>query len=281
MNKLFLALLFVAGSFTGAVAQSLLKVRLSDNTPITVSVDGRYFNKRGTSITVGDLPYGNHTITIYSIARHRRGRAYQDIVYTGRVRTYQGMTTFFTYNPYSSRVNVYEQETVSDPYAPNANRSYDDNNRFNDRQYENENKSYNDIPGTKPDMTPDAATPQNQPLEPATDAPAASPPASPITPEQPVTLTDSKANKLKTKINAKATDTEKLKELKDVLKNERITTYQVSFIMDWLSFESSKVEFAKWAYDITVDKELYSDLAQKFTFKNTEEEFNTFLKGRQ
>jgi hypothetical protein len=276
MNKLFLALLFVAASFSDSLAQSLLNVSLSDNSPITVAVDGRYFNKRGTSITVGDLPYGNHTLRIYGISRLRRGRAYQEVIYSGRVRTYQGMTTFVTYNPYTGRVRIYEQETMANNGDGN---SY---NRYGSQPSDDANTNSNDnyIPeNLQGRAMPDESSIENKPAEPVNDITAS--PASPASPAPTGTLSDEKADKLKTKINAKATDTEKLKELKAALKNETVTTYQVSFMMDWFSFESTKVDFAKWAYDITVDKEDYGNLVQKFSFKNSEEELDAFIKSKQ
>jgi hypothetical protein len=94
------------------------------------------------------------------------------------------------------------------------------------------------------------------------------------------TMTEPKTNKLKTRVTAKSTDTERLKTIKEALKGEKVSTYQVSVMMDWFSFENSKLDFAKWAYDITMDKDHYSDLVAKFTYKDSEEDLRKFLQSK-
>ena len=51
--------------------------------------------------------------------------------------------------------------------------------------------------------------------------------------------------------------------------------------VDWLSFESSKEEFAEWAYPITVDKDAYSSLESRFNYKNYQDDLDKFLKTKQ
>jgi Domain of unknown function (DUF4476) len=69
--------------------------------------------------------------------------------------------------------------------------------------------------------------------------------------------------------------------LKDELKNDKITTYQVSNIMDWFSFETSKVDFAKWAYNITLDKKYYRDLENKFSYKSYQDDLDKFINDQR
>ena len=275
MKQLFVVLFAIVSFSANANGQSMLKVRLTDNSPITVSVDGRYFNKRGTSITVGDLPYGIHTLRIFGNSYSRWGHGYQEVIYRGRVRTFNGSITYVVYDPYNGdlRINEENLRSSSDERRNNDggyNRGYDDNeNRNNAVQNDprdNNNRDINNKPAEN--VTNDAAPP------------AALPGASPVKTEEP-TLTESRINKLKTKVAAKGTDTEKMKLLEESLKGDKISTFQVSVIMDWFSFESSKVEFAKWAYNMTTDKEFYPDLAGKFSFKDSQDELDKFLKSRK
>ena len=239
-------------------AQSMLKVRLSDSGPITVSVDGRYFNKRGTSVTVGDLPYGNHTLKIFGMSRrYYRGRQVLDQLYTGRVRTYQGMITHFEFDPSSGTVRTEDQ----DIHREESNRITERSDTYRDQTTDRSDNSAANSP---------VATEEEQPRS---SSPAASPVSGGLG-----TFTDAKMTKLKSKTNTKNNDTEKMNILKDGLKNERLTTYQVSEIMDWLAFENTKVAFAKWAYDKTSDNEYFSDLTQKLSNKSYQDELMEFIK---
>jgi hypothetical protein len=93
-------------------------------------------------------------------------------------------------------------------------------------------------------------------------------------------FTDAASEKLKVKVDAKTTDTEKLKLMKEALRRETVTTFQVGTMLDWFLFESTRLEFAKWAYSITTDKDFYNDLASKFSYESSKEELAEFLKSR-
>src|ERR1700739_549424 len=93
-----------------AESQTMLKVHLSDNSPITVSVDGRYYNRRGTSITVGDLPPGTHFLRIFALRLDRWGRGHEEAIFQGRVKTHEGMATLFSYDYENDVTNMEERD---------------------------------------------------------------------------------------------------------------------------------------------------------------------------
>lgn len=278
----FFAFILTAISFSApAFAQSMLKVKLADNSQFSISVDGRFFNRRGTSITVGDLPAGVHSIRIYSMTSYR-DRGYQEL-YRGRVRTEEGMITNFTYDPYGGNANMQQMAMNQNPNYPNNGYGSRGNGVANNYP---ENSQRNEAPPAQEPSQQDY-TPKTEPEAPVNTAPDVPvvtrdenrPVASPVIVDE-GSMTEAKTNKLKTKVSSKKTDTEKLKELKESLQNEKITTYQVSVMMDWFSFESSKLEFAKWAYDITLDKENFEGLGAKFTYKDSEEDLKKFLQSK-
>jgi Domain of unknown function (DUF4476) len=247
-----LVLLFAGASFIGADAQSMLKVRLSDGSPINVAVDYRYFNKKGTSITVGDLPPGRHFVQIYFASENRRGRRYEEVIYEGKVKTHVGGIILLTYDPETRQVQMDEQDM--DAYmngqpqqGQEAQQPAQNDMPANDGGNGNYGSNENTAPGASPAPTG--------------------------------TLEDARIDNLKTRVAAKSTDTEKMKELKDALGNDTYTTYQVGSMMDWFSFESTKVDFAKWAYAKTVDKDYFTDLESKLTYKNYREELDAFIKS--
>jgi hypothetical protein len=226
-------------------AQCMIKVRLTDNSPLNVAVDGRYFNKRGTSVTVGDLPPGKHFVQIYNMLPDARGRMREEIVYEGKIRTTSGIITTLEYDTYNRRASIQNQDIdayMNARQAPEGNSGLSNPND----QYSGNNNSSG-----------------------ATQAPIAE-----------GSLTEVRIDQLKTVVDSKKTDTEKMAILKGELKNEQLTTAQVGMMMDWLGFDNSKLEFAEWAWAITNDQGAYSSLGAKFTFKNYEDDFNNFLKAK-
>jgi Domain of unknown function (DUF4476) len=260
MKKILIVIILIGAAGATALAQTMLKVRMADNTPINVSVDGRYFNKTGTSVTVGDLPFGRHYFKIYAKTQTRSGRTYDEVVYQGKIKTYYGRITSIVYDPYTGGLDIQEQDIdnfVNEHQAPNAgNGQYVENGSTsnNEKSYYPGNNGY---------------------------TPAETPAASPAPLDAVSSLTDEKINKLKTKVSAKKTDTDKMNLIKAGLKEETLTTAQVGMLMDWLNFESSKVEFAEWAYNFTVDQQSYADLLAKLNFQNYRDELDKFLKAQK
>ena len=249
----FIVLLLVGGG-SAAMAQSMLKVRLADNSLINISVDGRYFNKKGTSVTMGDIPPGRHRLVIYQVMQARYGRGHEEVVYSGKIVTHEGNITLFTYDPNSQQFDMQEQDmnsyTQNNPPTNNGN----GNNNMppqgnNNNNYGNNNFGYDS---------------RNQPA--------------PRHQMEATTLTDVKIDQLKTRTMDKKTDTERLKLMKDALGSEKMTTDQVGTMMDWYNFEDSKVEFAKWAFNNTVDKENFTSLENKLTYKDYVDELDKFIK---
>ncbi len=271
MKKLLVVILSFFVSMNCVLAQTLLRVRLADDSRFNISVNGRHFNKQGTSITVGDLPPGKHFLKIYSVAYDRWGSAYDRVIYQGSVVTNYRMITQFVYDPYTRRVNIKDIPSgenggpVPDYQNPDNNqyRAYYDNGsgkKYSQKEQDNSDNS-------APPVANDAGNS-------ASGVPAASPvPAG--------TFADTELEKLKARTDAKNTDTDKLKLVKEALKKETVTTFQVSAIMDWFLFESTKLEFAKWAYNITTDQDFYGDLSSKFDYKSSKEELEQFIKSRR
>ena len=250
-------------------SQSMLRVSLSDRTPITVSVDGRYFNKRGESVTVGDLPQGRHYLKVFTIEQNRRGRGKEVLIHEGNVKTYRGQLTVFTIDAFNGQTSITEEEMG---YAQNAQPgNYGNGRNDNPDRQNNGNRdgySYNqNTPPPPPDVN-------NNP--PAVAAPA--PPPAPDESADKPAVKESKLDKLKKKIADKNTDTEKLEAIKESLKKEYLSTAQVCTVMEWFSFESAKVEFAKWAYPKTNDKANFGQVKNKLTYKSYIDDIDNFVR---
>ena len=77
MKKLIYTLVILLGTALSAIAgydgRSVLEIRLSDRSPLVVSINGRQYNKHGRTVTVGNLPRGRHNIRIYEFLEYKRG----------------------------------------------------------------------------------------------------------------------------------------------------------------------------------------------------------------
>jgi len=237
-------------------AQSRLKIRLADIGRFNVSVNGRYFDRRGTSVTVGDLPPGRHKVKIYRMTYDRWGRSFNNLVYTGWVNTDYKMVTYLTYDPYIRAARIRE--------VPFGDAARGDGPGESDSRY---NEGY---PESEQDVKANLATADKPAEKPQTDAAASPVPTG--------SLTDDKVQAIKSKVTNKKTDTEKFNLIRSELAGATFSTIQVCVLMDCFLFESTKVDFAKWAYKNTADKEFFSDVIAKLSLKESKEEMNRFLK---
>jgi hypothetical protein len=267
--KRFSAIVTALCVSVAAEAQSMLRVHLADNSRINVAVNGRYFNRRGTTVTVGDLPAGRHNVKVYGITYDRWGRQYDRLMYQGNISTGFGMITNLLYDPYTRRVSIRTNPIEDSRYM----QRFGSNNQF--RSSVPDNASGYEYPGEENAVpTPMSSTSQAASHGSANNNPVASPVSL-------GSISEEKMEKLKTSVDAKSNDTEKLKIIKDALKKETLSTFQLSNMMDWLLFESTKMELARWAYPIVADNENYRELLSKFSYSSSKEEMQDFLKNKK
>lgn len=249
MKKLLTVFVFLFIFTASALAQPsdrpLLRVQLSDNSPIALAVDGRYYKKHGTALVIGDLPQGRHHIKVYSYYVSKRGTAHADLLYESNIRTRRGTFTNCIVDAKTGYATISIRELTDKDFreAP-AQRSndYSADNVYGDNSNANA-VSNNDYKGAVPDNALNAGD----------------------------------MDALKTKVNAKITDGDKLKLLEESLKSRSYYTDQVGIIMTWVNFESTRLDFAKWAYNHVIDKKNYLSLEKQFTFKSSKEEFESFV----
>jgi hypothetical protein len=71
----------------------------------------------------------------------------------------------------------------------------------------------------------------------------------------------------------------KLSTAKTILASNYVTTNQVMEICKLFSFDDTKLEFAKYAYDKTVDRNNYFKVGNVFSFSSSKEALNNFISG--
>jgi hypothetical protein len=94
-------------------------------------------------------------------------------------------------------------------------------------------------------------------------------------------MSESEFKSAKQSISSKSFEDTKLTVAKQVMKSKCLNTSQVKEIMGVFSFEESKLDFAKAAYDYVYDKSNYYELSDAFTFETSIEELNKYVESKK
>jgi hypothetical protein len=281
MKKILLfALMFLSASSV-VLAQSrnrsLLKLRLSDRTPLSVIVDGRHFDEGSTTITIGNLPAGPHRIEVFSEGGYRmRPRR----VYTGTSRVAPGMVYIGTVDIYNRGlrlrtrpIEAYAQDGGGRGKNADRDNEYTDDKggRYSVPETNRDDRNIND------DIYDDNRSGDYQDNNKATDE------ANERVEDKEYgrrIFTQSDMTDLRTRVNNRITDSDKEQLMKRVLQSRSASTAQIREMLGWLSFESTRLDFAKWAFSRVTDRRNYWKLEDVFTFSSSKTEFNEAISGR-
>lgn len=96
----------------------------------------------------------------------------------------------------------------------------------------------------------------------------------------PMPMSSGEFNDAKASISAKSFEDSKMTLAKQIGGNQCFSVDQVKGIMGLFSFEDSKLDFAKFAYDHTHDKGNYYKVNDAFTFETSIEALDEYIKGR-
>jgi hypothetical protein len=131
------------------------------------------------------------------------------------------------------------------------------------------------------------AQPAAPPAKPASPRPTTQPavPAQPVAPAQPVgrcaaSMSATSFSKAKDNISSNSFEDSKMTIAKQVTKANCMTTGQIKEVMGLFSFEDSKLEFAKFAYDYCFNQGDYYEVNEAFTFESSIEELNQYLESK-
>ncbi|MFN7492227.1 MAG: discoidin domain-containing protein [Cyclobacteriaceae bacterium] len=94
-------------------------------------------------------------------------------------------------------------------------------------------------------------------------------------------LTDKQFADAKKAINSQAFRDQKMATAKLALKNKCVSLDQIRGFVELFTFEDQKLDFVKFAYDITDNKDDYYTLHDVFTFLLTKDDFNEFLESKK
>jgi len=247
---------------------STLHVRLADNSHLRVALDGRRFDKHGTSLTVGDLPAGRHYLQVFALDGDQGGRG--ELVYRGYVKVHRGSYAECVIDPNTGDIQVNEEADNGDSRYSYSQRQRSNGNERDDRQYEEQAPPQDDIyaNGNADDRRTDDRNPDN------TNAPA-------IGSFGTGAMSKGDMDGLKSMVRGKDGDNEKLQTMKTELRGKSFTTEQVTKMMSWLNGDDSRLELAEWAYPETTDKENYRKLGSAFSKGSYLKDLDNFIDSRK
>lgn len=93
-------------------------------------------------------------------------------------------------------------------------------------------------------------------------------------------VSDEEFQTAKKSIQSKSFEDSRFTLAKQILKNKCLSAKQVKEIMLLFSFEQTRLDFAKFAYDYTADKDNYYILNDAFTFESSISELNQYLESK-
>jgi hypothetical protein len=122
--------------------------------------------------------------------------------------------------------------------------------------------------------------PAPKPAPKPTPAPAPAPAAVVTTSGCGIAMSQSTFETAKGSINKQSFEEDKLKVAKQATKANCLNCEQIKQMIGLFTFEESKLEYAKFAYDFCVDKGNYFTLNDSFTFSASVDELNEFLETK-
>lgn len=214
-------------------APATLRVRLSTNEMLSVSVDDRYYERRGRALTIGNVPMGRHYLKVYNLRVGRSGRGRANLVYSGYMDLKPGSMNNAVVDPFQRRMTM---RTTTNIYIRDRNDVYENWDDQNYSRYDDDNNNE---------------------------------------------LRNQEVAELDSRVHDRITDGDKLKMVQTALNGRTYYTDQLRTMVGWLSFESTKLDFLKAAYDNTIDKENYWKLEDVFSFSSSKDELNDFVNARR
>lgn len=232
-------------SASAQFGQSILNLRLSDNAPFKVIIDGREAGNISNNAKLTNLQGGNHFLQVYRVG-NGWGHHGTNTAFRGMIVLTANAESWVTVYPDMQKVKFDDIRAFVDPSE------------------------------CKPDMT------LNQhPLQPlhgrcGNEFQNHFPQA----PVGPVAMCPGDFNQLKQTIDNAGFENTRLTIFKQALKYNYLTTAQVRELMDLFWFEGSKLEVAKLAYPKTVDQNNYYLVNNEFSFSSSVNELGDYLAMR-
>lgn len=228
---------------TKAVAQdlSVLHLKMYNEAPITIVLDGIRFKDIRPTFTIRNVPPGTHLLKVY---KQKKNRWSMRLVFMDYIKIPENRE-IFAYIDSDGRFRVHDavplkvrpQNNPDDPYADDVQPQ----------------------PRPRPDVAPDERprTPDSNTQQPVQPAPG---------------MADADFEQLRNSMKNQDYDDSRLSIAKQAISGKRLNCNQLGLLLDVMSFESSKLELAKFAYPYLTDKEAFNTVFNRFKFNSSIDE---------
>lgn len=249
--------------------RSSLKLLLPQTGIYTVVFDQTKYYEIENCFKISNIHQGNHRIKIIELVI-RRGRVVdRHVLYNGMISIPKNAKVWAKvnhrgylridrvihhnyrgngkgkYNHYYQKNDDYDEEYIDESYNSNKNKEY-----YDEEWYNFENKNNNDYE--------DDSNYENRGNNSRKKSYS-------------IALTS---------IKNQSFDSERLKIAKNTAKQLNLTSAEVLEITKLFSFESSRLDFAKYAYDYTTDKTNYNIVLSAFQFSSSTSELQDYIANR-
>lgn len=223
--------------------RSAMRIRLSDGSPLLVTINGRDFKKTGRSITIGDIPRKRQDIQVYRFRPYADGNGGKaELVYSGTIKLVKGSTYDCIVDLGTRKFRMKEVSSL----APLAERPPFNPNQSQPVAQNSGNAGNEEV---TLDMPPDRTV-------------------------------SSRLQPLKTAMDKTDADSKKLAEARKFIQQNTVTSEEVKQIAGWMFFDDNRMLFVKQAYARVSDKNNFTTVAEVFTLTESKKEFNSFLNSK-
>lgn len=234
---------------------SELSIRLTDHTPIIVKLDRVPFTRPSRLMRFGNVPPRRYRIKVFIDSPF--GMTRRNLIYDNHFQVDPSVSYAIVINPNTGVAKVSSTLLEEKRNSKVYDESYYD--------YENSIDAYKD---DRYNEDRDERSRRNDDDYYASSS------------RSKQTMQEADMNMLKSNVDNASFASEKIRVLKNSLKGYRYSTAQVKTMLSWLSFDSDKLSFAKWAYGNVSDQRNYWRLESSFSFSSTKEEFGKFLERK-
>ena len=258
MKKIIFTLLLV-WSFIAVKANhqnSALTLKMFDNSAFVLTFDNSHFNTPSNTFNINNIIPGNHFVEVKRLGSSPNHCGLPVILFSGYVNVPNASTMNAMINNYNQLVVMSTAANYNYPQTPVADGSCGNNsldNNYYDHGYNPHyggNNGYNGNNGQCETSVPQYTAPY---------------------------MSVQDFNMLKSSVASKSFDSSMLTVAKQGVKSNVLASWQVAELMNLFSFESTKLELAKYAYRYVADKGNYYLVNDQFTFSGSISELDQYI----
>lgn len=262
--KRILLLIMIFASFTAFAGwnKGMLRIREERGRSISVSVDGMRYNKIGRTVTIPNLSPGKHMVKVFAYNSNGHGYRNGMMLYQGMIMIKPG--SIYYCSVIERGMDIEENCCIDDYGHWNNNDNWDNwdeesnawnnNRRWNDKwdnNYDNRNNDYYNNYEDNEWANYNGG------------------------------LSISRYNQLIDQVRKASFESSKVSVLNSILRNTRLSVAQMTGILKELSFESTKLQFAKDNYNKLTDKRNAFMINDTFTFQSSKDDFLAFMERQR